>query len=290
MKTLILGGQGYVGSALTAFLCERDKDVTTVDLEWRGRTSTKVTHRHKMSFQSLTKESLSEYETVVLLAGHSSVPSCDRDPTESFSNNVLGFVELVHKLTTQKLIYASSISVYINTKGKVSKEGTLFRDPVSAYDFHKQTIEKYAAFAYPNSYGLRFGTVCGPSPNIREELLLNSMVKSAITKKEISVANREIHRPLLGINDLCKAVATILEEKVAPGVYNLASLNTTIGRLADSIAGYFHVPQRVVESPNKYDIQVDTSKFQQASGMRFTDTIGTLVVGLSDFYSERDVK
>ncbi len=288
MKTLLLGGQGYVGSALATYLTARSVEFDVVDLGWRGIAHTPNLY---LAHQRLTREELSKYGAVVLLAGHSSVPSCDRDPTESFSNNVLGFVELVHKLTTQKLIYASSISVYINTKGKVSREGTLFRDPVSAYDFHKQTIEKYAAFAYPNSYGLRFGTVCGPSPNIREELLLNSMVKSAITKKEISVANREIHRPLLGINDLCRAVSTILEGDVTPGVYNLASLNTTIGELADKVAKHFNVPQRVVESASKYDIQVDTSKFHQASErMRFTDTIGTLIVGLSDFYSERDVK
>ncbi len=286
-KTLIIGGQGYVGSALAVYLNGKGVEFDVVDLGKRGVVY--KPNRYWAS-QDLTREELASYGAVVLLAGHSSVPACDQEPVVSFDNNVLGFVDLVHKLTTQKLIYASSISVYINTKGKVSKEGSLFREPVSAYDFHKQTIEKYAAFTYPNSYGLRFGTVCGPSPNIREELLLNSMVKAAITKKEIQVANREIHRPLLGINDLCRSVEAILTKDVAPGIYNLASVNTSVGELADRVAEQLRVKQIEANFPSKYDIQVDTTKFQQAAGMYFWDTIGTMVNGLREFYEKRDNK
>src|SRR5438445_737177 len=79
--------------------------------------------------------------------------------------------------------------------------------------------------AYPNSYALRFGTVCGPSPNIRPELLLNSLVLSALTTGQIQVANRQVHRPLLGIGDLCRALKTIVTRPVPPGCYNLASTN-----------------------------------------------------------------
>ena len=56
--------------------------------------------------------------------------------------------------------------------------------PVSYYDLHKQAIEHYARLAYGNAYALRFGSLCGPSPNVRLDLLLNSMVWSAINPVE----------------------------------------------------------------------------------------------------------
>jgi nucleoside-diphosphate-sugar epimerase len=149
---------------------------------------------------------------------------------------------------------------------------------------HKQTIEHYAALAYPNHYALRFGTVSGPSPKLRDDLLVNSLVLAAIHERKLNVANRTVNRPLLGIGDLCRAVEAILTRPVPPGCYNLASTNVQIGEVADFVAQRFHVPCTECIRENKYDIRVDTRKFTQAAGMEFHDDVPGLVEALYDFY------
>jgi nucleoside-diphosphate-sugar epimerase len=282
---LILGGQGYVGSALAVSLQAAGLAVVSVDLGVRGTPG--PAPNQCRPYQELTADELTEFGAVVLLAGHSSVPACDHAPAAAFANNVAGFVDLIHKLRGQKLIYASSISVYVTTAGRPATEDAVLPPAASYYDLHKQAIERYAALAYPNAYGLRFGTVCGPSPNLRMELLINSLVLSALRTGEVRVANREASRPLLGIGDLCRAVEAILTRPVAPGCYNLASLNVRIGEAADHVARRFDVPCREVASVNHYDIRVDSRRFARAAGVEFRDDLSGLVTALAKFYTAR---
>jgi nucleoside-diphosphate-sugar epimerase len=279
---MILGGQGYVGSAVAAHLRTASIPVHSVDSAPRNAPG--LPSDRSRRYEDLTADELAPYTAIVLLAGHSSVAACDRFPAEAFTNNVSGFVELVHKLRAQKLIFASTISVYVNTGGRLADETDPLPEPVSFYDLHKQTVERYAALAYPNHYALRLGTVCGPSPNVRDELLLNSLVRSAVHAGQIQVANRQAYRPLLGVGDLCRAVEALVTRPVPPGCYNLASLNVRIGEAADYVARRFQVPCVEVQRPNHYDIQVATGKFTRASGMEFRDTLAGLVESLYAFY------
>jgi nucleoside-diphosphate-sugar epimerase len=156
-RVLVLGGQGYVGSALTAYLRTAGLDSESIDVGWRGIPGSAPNRRRR--YQSLSADELAEFGSIILLAGHSSVGACNQEPRKAFANNVAGFAQLVHKLRGQKLVFASSISVYVNTVARAAVESHLLPAPVSYYDLHKQMIEQYAALAYPNSYALRFGTV-----------------------------------------------------------------------------------------------------------------------------------
>jgi nucleoside-diphosphate-sugar epimerase len=278
IPVLLLGGQGYVGSALAVHLQRAGVPVRSVDLGLRGTPGRPFNECRP--YQSLTADELAAFGSVVLLAGHSSVGACEQSPEEAFANNVAGFVDLVHKLRGQKLLFASSISVYVSTHGRAASESEPLPEPVCYYDLHKQLIERYATLAYPNSYALRFGTVCGPSPNLRPELLLNSLVRSARRNGCVQVANRPVSRPLLGIGDLCRAVQAILTGAVPPGCYNLASFNATIGAVADYVAGYFGANCQEITAETKYDIRVDTGKLRQASGLEFQDDLPGLVAAL----------
>jgi nucleoside-diphosphate-sugar epimerase len=282
---LLLGAQGYIGSALAASLPAASVPVQSVDAGLRGNPGA-VPGRCR-PYQDLTAEELEAFDAVVLLAGHSSVAACDHAPAEAFANNVAGFADLVHKLSGQKLVYASSVSIYVDTRGHLAHEDDPLPEPVSYYDFHKQAIERYAALAYPNSYSLRLGTVSGPSPNLRPELLLNSMVRTALRRRLVCVANRHAFRPLLGIPDLTRAVEAILTRDVPPGCYNLASVNARIGDVAEYVAHRFGVPCVEVEVPNRYDVRVDTRKFTAASGLEFRDDVAGLTEALYAHYSSQ---
>jgi nucleoside-diphosphate-sugar epimerase len=228
-------------------------------------------------YRELTADELSAYGSVVLLAAHSSVNACEVDPAGAFANNVLGFIGLVHKLRGQRLIFASTSSVYVQTGARPADEADVLPEPACAYDSHKRVIEQYVGVTYPNHYALRFGTVCGPSPNVRTDVLLNSLVWSAVKEGRVRVANRLKRRPLLGINDLCRAVEALLTAEAEPGAYNLASVNVVIGEVADYVADRFGVPTVEVESQTLYDMTISTAKFERAYKFEFRDTVPGLV-------------
>lgn len=280
---LILGGQGYIGSALATHLSTTGFEVRSVDPGVRGTPGPAPNDPRR--YQNLSPDELSEFGAVVLLAGHSSVSACLNDPVGSFANNVAGFVDLVHKLRGQRLVYASSVSVHTRTTSGAASEDEPFPEPVALYDLHKQAIERYARLAYPASYGLRFGSVCGPSPNIRSELLLNSLVRSAVRRGRVEVANPHAHRPLLGIGDLCRAVEAVLARPIPPGCYNLASANVRIGELAAWVARRFDVPQCEVKWPTPYDLRVSSERFCCAADFEFRDTIEGVTDALEDYFA-----
>ena len=84
---------------------------------------------------------------------------------------------------------------------------------------------------------LRKGTVCGYSPRMRLDLVVNTMFKTALQSGRITVNNPSIWRPILAIQDAAAAYVRAVE--AAPsvsGTFNIASENTTLGALADQVA------------------------------------------------------
>jgi len=162
MNILLIGGCGYIGSALYDKL-KKSYNVTSVDLEWFGNPGV---DNYQFDYKTLSRE-LSEFKTIVLMAGHSSAKMCETDSLSTLNNNVVNFVGLLSKLDkSHKLIYASSSSVYGNASGEVDELNTEC-SPVNYYDWSKKQIDIYAQMSNVEYYGLRFGTVCGVSPNLR---------------------------------------------------------------------------------------------------------------------------
>ena len=240
MKVLIIGGCGYTGSAIGKYL-EDKHQITNVDLEWFGNYS-KATNIN-IDFNNLTIKFLNKFDVVILTAGHSSVKMCDNDLQSSFNNNVRNFVNLTEKLNEQKFIYASSASVYGNTSATEIAEDNVNFSPINYYDMTKLHIDHIMKLSTIDYYGLRFGTVNGPAPNIRTDVMINAMVNTAMQKGEIHVFNKDTRRSILGINDLCRAIDTIIDnEKTNRGVYNTASFTNTAGEIAESVGRIAGVP------------------------------------------------
>lgn len=283
---LVIGGAGYVGSRLRLDLAKRYL-VDSVDCCWYNYDETS----RRFDYAKLTTGDLDKYDVVVLLAGHSSVASCVGSITDPWLNNVTNFTELLKKLTGQTLIYASSASVYGNsTPGELHKESSRKPFiPVNNYDITKYALDLEAVKAIDNGLdviGLRFGTVNGWAPNLRTDVMINAMYDHARTHKEIKVTNKHINRALLGINDLCRAVETIIERPKS-GIYNLASFNTTVEKIATSVAARLDV--KLINqgtTPRAYDFGLDCSLFERKFNFKFTDTPATIVDSLVDKFSE----
>jgi UDP-glucose 4-epimerase len=288
---LIIGGNGYVGSRLRQVLAQ-DYLVDSVDCCWYNYDE----QSRRIDYHKLNLEDLSKYATVVLLAGHGSVASCNGDIQGPWLNNVTNFTNLLAKLSWNNtpLIYASSASVYGN-----SQPGQLFTElnrqfiPINNYDITKYTLDLEAQLAITRRQtvmGLRFGTVNGWAPNLRADVMINAMYDTAQSQGKITVTNKHINRALLGIEDLCRGIAQCIEQPT-PGIYNMASFNTSVENIANTVAEQLNVP--LVDkgtTANAYDFGLDTTLFQQTFGFTFTETPVTIVDSLIKKYDQSHVE
>lgn len=218
---------------------------------------------------------LPDSDFTVLLAGHSSVKMCDNAPDEAWVNNVEFFRSVLRN--SKKLIYASSASVLGEKQG--------------IYDLTKRTIDELAQQSDVEYYGLRFATVCGWSPNLRVDLMLNKMVFDAKTTGAIRVSNANLMRPILGINDLGRAINAIIKSgKDLRGIYNLASFGRTVREMAEFVAARYDAEIELLPNTSPYVFDVDTSEFQERFNFAFKDTLPSIINSLDEPYERVGVR
>ena len=284
-KVLILGGAGYIGTRLREVLRQLHF-VKTNDICWFNHDETS----DRRDYHKLTKKELAEVEVVIVLAGHSSVPSCLGTLYSPWLNNVTNFTDLLDKLDDQLVIYASSASVYGNSApGQQHKETNKIFVPVNNYDVTKYALDQQATIANLKGkrvIGLRFGTVNGYSANLRVDVMINSMYHSVQNDRGIQVSNKQISRAMLGIEDLCRAVERCIEQP-EPGIYNLSSFNATVGEIAEAVSR--KLGAEIVDNgntANAYDFALDTTLFEQTYDFKFKETPDTILNSLIEHYGE----
>ena len=286
-RTLIIGSNGYIGSRLS-----KEIIADGVDINWFKKGQKNV------DFKNLTSEYYSEYDNIILLAGHSSVKMSEGNLNSCFNNNVRNFIDLLEKLDKQKLVYASSSSVYGSVGGKTVNEKYFGFEPYNQYDISKHTADLYAQKSDVEYYALRFGTVNGYSPFLRSDVMINAMVNSALSDGHIKLYIKDTMRPILGINDLCGAIKTIIDcNEDKRGLYNLASFNKTAEQIAYEVANVMGVevkefeadPTQIKNTKNQtksYNFTISTLKFRKQFGFKFKDTVESLTSELKDNWND----
>jgi nucleoside-diphosphate-sugar epimerase len=241
MRILIAGGAGYIGTFLVPVLIERGYDVEVIDLMWFGNHLPKTVKAAQKDLFQCREEDLKGYEQVVFLAGLSNDPMAEFDPSMNFIFNgalpsYIAF--LAKKAGVKRFIYASSCSVYGYTVNELYNE----ESPVTCgypYGISKLQGERGVLQLADKGFSviaLRQGTVCGYSPRMRLDLIVNTMFKFAMTERKITVANPSIWRPILDIRDATTAFLRAIQADYSlNGVFNIASGNYTVGQVGDLV-------------------------------------------------------
>ncbi len=288
LKVLILGCNGYVGSR---FQVEYEKKYKFGLVDICLHNQPLFGNVLQQDFNSLSNYYIQNFDVVLLLAGHSSVPMCKGNFLDSYKNNVENFIGLVSKLNkNQKFIYASSSSVYGVVDSPVDEDYLCFKT-YENYDTQKIIIDLISNQMNLNYYGLRFGTVNGYSPYTREDIMLNAMTKSAWENKEVRIFNPTTKRPILAIGDLVRAIDTVIESKEnLPGIYNLASFNSNVFELGQAVSEFFDVKlSNLGDNGNKtYDFAIDSSKFINNFNFTFKYDVKKILEELN--YYKNDLK
>ncbi len=241
MRILVAGGAGYIGSRLVPSLLEHGYQVDVIDALWFGNylpADVQVIRRDLFSCGCADFEG---YEQVIFLAGISNDPMAEFDPAENFVQNgalpaYLAFT--AKKARVRRFIYASSCSIYGYTEDQLYDEDGQVACGYP-YGIAKLQGERAALQMADRDFSViavRQGTVCGWSPRMRFDLIVNTMYKTAMSSGIITVNNASIWRPILDIRDATSAFTRCVQASYGvSGAFNVASGNFTVGQVGDYV-------------------------------------------------------
>lgn len=274
MKILVAGGAGYIGSHLIPVLLEHGYEINVIDLLWFGNNLPENVNVIQKDLFECNQEDLEQYDQVLFLAGLSNDPMAEFDPSLNFVFNAalpsyMAFI--AKKAGVRRFIYASSCSVYGYTVNELYNEDS----PVTCgypYGISKLQGERGVLQLHDESFSviaLRQGTVCGFSPRMRMDLIVNTMFKSTMIERGIVVNNPSIWRPILDIRDAASAYLRAIQADYSlSGVYNIASGNYTVGQVGDMVkcemekllGEKLHIEIKNIEDFRNYKVSIDKAK------------------------------
>lgn len=243
MRILVTGGAGYLGSVLVPTLLARGYDVRVVDIGLFGVNhlpeDAEVILGDVLDFDEAWLDGV---QAVIHLAGLSNDPMAEFSPRLNYLLNSASpaiVATAAKKAGIKRFIFASTCSVYGLSDSREMGED----DPVSPcppYPVSKLMAERALLCLTDDTFLpiiLRKGTVVGWSSRMRYDLVVNTMVKTAITQGKIVVYTPSQWRPIIDVRDVATAYVRALDsDPTTTGIFNIAYDNYTIGRLADEVA------------------------------------------------------
>ena len=177
MKIVVTGGCGYIGSHISRYLKQQDKNYTVyvIDKERRDHTLKDIDgflHTDYVSRQSLLWLDELQPDVIVHCAGDISVRESVEDPAKYYDNNVAKTITFLNHVKDYKkkplVLFSSSASVYGNPDHVPLVETDRIK-PISPYGHTKDIIEQVLQ-NYNQAYGLpgvcfRYFNAAGAEPN-----------------------------------------------------------------------------------------------------------------------------
>ena len=268
MKVLVLGGAGYVGSAVVREMLNHGHEVTCFDLmlfgaesmmPWLGRpdfTLVKGDIRNAEEVDAAT----AGHDAVILLASIVGEPACNRDPDNTRATNVGGAenaLAAAKKHGVKHFIFASTCSNYgvADTDVPVAEDGRL--NPISVYSETKVEVEQLVLAAASDTLTptvLRLSTAFGVSARMRFDLLVSDFTLAGHQDGKVVIFGEQFWRPFVHINDIAKAMRMVLAaptDVVKGEVFNVCANhnNTQTQSLGESVAK--HLPGTKIEFVSK---------------------------------------
>lgn len=200
-QVLVVGGAGYVGSVLVRELLERGYSVRVLDRAYFGTQGlSQVSDRVKLvisDMRRLEDSLLDDIEAVINIGGLSNDPTAEYNPKANYEMNTLA-TEKLAKLCKQKgikrFVFASTCSIYDrgveDEKEDIVLDETAEVDPKATYARSKFDAEKILLEMVDDDFCpviLRKSTLYGFSPRMRYDLVVNTFVKDALLKGNITI-------------------------------------------------------------------------------------------------------
>ena len=213
LAVLVIGGSGFIGSAVTQSLSGKGIESIGYDLI---HTNSADNQRNWIRADILETQSIErvffEYkiDAIVHLVGLPALDLCEKNPHFSFLLNVMSVqntLEAMRMADIPRIVFASSATVYGNHSDRPLKE-TDEVHPATVYGWHKLMAE-HAIHSFSNAYGikstiLRLFNVYGGNPKLGKEVV-SIFINRAISGDPLVVKGPEKFRDFVHIEDVAEA-------------------------------------------------------------------------------------
>ena len=164
MKTLVIGGNGFIGSHLVDRLVKLNCDVTVLDIQDRRYDSLPDHVRFiqgDLTHSYIVREALTDVDTVYHLAWTTIHEVANQDPAADITANLIPSINLLQACRlarVRRIVFTSSGgTVYGLTKEFPTKEGHQ-KNPINAYGITKLAVEKYL-YMFNHLHGLEYAVL-----------------------------------------------------------------------------------------------------------------------------------
>ena len=307
-RTLVIGGAGYIGSALVPLLLDAGHKVRVLDLLLFGEKPLAGVAEHpnlevvKGDFRNSVTvfTAMRNVDQVVHLGAIVGDPACALDETLTIDINLVAtrrVAEQAKELGIQRFVFASTCSVYGACDEMIDERSEV--KPVSLYGHTKLASERVLTELAEANFQptvLRFATIYGFSGRTRFDLVVNVMTARAKIDGEITVFGGDQWRPFVHVEDAAEAVKMALEapqEVVGYQTFNVGSneQNYTIIEIANLVQEQVVGSKLVVESdstdPRNY--RVGFHKIENQLGFRPKWTIVKGIHQVIEAIAEGDI-
>ncbi|MCG8648784.1 MAG: NAD(P)-dependent oxidoreductase [Pirellulales bacterium] len=268
MKVLVIGGAGYVGSAVTHAFWQAGHEVTVLDRMLFGAESL-VPLLDRPRFRLVAgdirdPQSLDTvvpgHDAVLLLAAIVGEPACNRDPETARTTNLDGARNVLHSVRqcgVGQFVFASTCSNYgISDVGMAVDENAPLK-PLSVYSETKVQAEQEILAAATTDFHptvLRLSTAFGVSPRMRFDLLVSDFVLAAHRDRKIIIYGEQFWRPFVHVNDIAQAMQSVLETEastVSGKVFNIGGNGNNVQKIALAEMVQQQVPGTEIETVHR---------------------------------------
>ncbi|MFH0963840.1 MAG: GDP-mannose 4,6-dehydratase [Planctomycetota bacterium] len=267
MAVLVTGGAGFIGSHLVDALLVRGDEVIVVDdfndyYDPRVKRANLARHRDHpglvvvegdicdLDFLNASLRGRS-IRIIVHLAARAGVRPSIASPQLYVRTNCLGtanILELARLIEVDRLVFASSSSVYGNSNEVPFREADRVDSPVSPYAATKVAGELLCA-TWHSLYGvpvtaLRFFTVYGPRQ--RPDMAIHAFTRLIETGQEIPFfGDGSTERDYTFVTDILQGLLAAIDTPLRFEIINLGeSRTTTLGRLVELLEEALGKPAR----------------------------------------------
>lgn len=290
MKALVTGAAGFIGSTLAERLLADGWDVTGVDcfidyypraLKEQNLETAKANGSYRFVEASLVDvdmvDLLDGVDAVFHQAAQAGVRASWGDDFRIYTdNNVYAtqrLLEACRDSKVQKIVYASSSSVYGDTDDLPMRESSLPR-PVSPYGVSKLAAE-HLLWLYHKNYGLptvslRYFTVYGPRQ--RPDMAFNRFTAAIAGDREITLyGDGDQSRDFTFVDDIVQANISAAGADAVGELFNIGggsrtTVNEVIETLGEIIGKTPKVDRQAVQMGDVRHTAADTSRAEQQLG------------------------
>lgn len=273
-KIIVTGGVGYIGSVLLPLLLEKGYFVKVIDsCIYRQNVLLECFRNKNFEFikkdiRELEKEDIKDFDFIIHLAAIVGEPACKKDKTLCYEINRDATKKLTDLCDNQKIIYASSGSVYGKVEGVCTEETST--SPLGDYGISKLQAEKIIENSELEYIVYRFATAFGGSARIRFDLLINDFVYRAIKYKNIVLYEPKARRTFIHSFDFAHSLIFAVEnfEKMKNEIYNVGNEKNNIekGKIAELIktkVDFTLAYSDYMKDPDQRDYEVSYEKIKK---------------------------